>query len=63
VFTLQFYAAPNHKLSVHRWSKNNTGNVIERDQSQPYGFIVFASEAAAKNAASAVERAKAICKP
>jgi len=63
VFTLQFYAASNNKFAVHRWSKNNTGEVIERDLKQPYAFIVFGSEAAAKNAASALETAKAACRP
>ena len=61
VFVLQMLAAPSQRFEVHRWSKNGENEATERDLSQSLAFIVFAQEAAAREAAKTLERAKVLC--
>ena len=61
VFVLEIEALPNHKFPVHRWSKNNANEIIERDMQQPSAFIVFPDEAGARETEKAMLNAKAFC--
>jgi hypothetical protein len=61
VFALQLYALPKQPFDVHRWSKNGENDAIERDLQQSLAFIIFADEAAARETAKALERAKDLC--
>ncbi len=61
VFALELEALPDRKFAVHRWSKNKTGEVIERDLQQPSAFVVFGEESAAREAAKALQNAKTFC--
>jgi hypothetical protein len=62
VFVLLIAAAPNRNFNVHRWSRNSNNEVIERDLSQQLAFLVFRAEATAREAASALQKAKDLCK-
>ena len=62
VYVLLMAAAPDRNFKVHRWSKSSNNEVAERDLSQPLAFVVFAAEAAAREAASTLQKAKDLCK-
>ena len=61
VFVLEMVAAPGRKFQVHRWSKNGDSEAMERDLDQPLVFVVFSQEAAAREAAEMLEKAKSLC--
>lgn len=62
VYVLQMVAAPGRKFNVHRWSRNSNNEIIERDLNQPLAFVVFASESGARESATAMQKAKDLCK-
>jgi hypothetical protein len=61
VYVLSISAAPGRKFPVHRWSRNEDNQVIERDLNQSPAIIVVGEEAAAQEIARAIEKAKTVC--
>jgi hypothetical protein len=61
IFVLEMFAAPDQKFQVHRWSRNGENKALERDLNDSMAFVVFAEEAAALEAAKALQRAKELC--
>jgi hypothetical protein len=61
VYVLTIAALADHKLECHRWSLNADNEVIEKEQPEPEAVIPISGEEAARNIASALEKAKSLC--